>query len=49
MVDRTPVLLILHVAWHHHVPRNRREHDQGVDYVGTANDVFKVVAPPVRW
>ena len=22
---------------------------EGVDCVGTANDVFKVVAPPVRW
>ena len=34
------VLLFAHVVCRHHVPRNRREHEQGVHHVGTANDVF---------
>ena len=34
-----------YVVLHHHVPRDRQTHDEGVDCVGTANDVFKVVAP----
>ena len=36
------------VVLHHHVPRDRRANDQRVDYVGTANDAFTVVSPPVR-
>ena len=35
-----------HVVWHHHVPRDRREHDQGVHCVGTIHDEFKVVDAP---
>ena len=35
-------------VWHHHVPRDRREHDQGVHCVGTIHDEVRVVRPPLR-
>ena len=35
-------------VWHHRVPKDRREHHQGVDCVATIHDEFKVVDPPVR-
>ena len=47
-VLRVGKLLFANVVLHHHDPRDRRTHDQGVDCVGTADAVFKVVAPPVR-
>ena len=37
-----------HVVWHHRLPKDRREHDQGVDCIATIHDEFKVVDPPVR-
>ena len=40
--------LFANVVMHHHVPRDRRTHDEGVDCVGTTNDVCIVVSPPVR-
>ena len=44
-VRRVGKLLFANVVLRHHVPRDRQTHDEGVDGVGTANDVFKVVAP----
>ena len=36
------------VGWHHHVPRDRRAHDNGVRCAGTICDELKVVDPPVQ-
>ena len=47
-VLRVGELVFANVVLRHHVPRDQQTHDEGVDCVGTA-DVFKVVAPPVRW
>ena len=36
------------VVMHCHDPRDRRTGDEGVDCVGTTDDVFKVVSPPAH-
>ena len=40
--------LFADVVMYHHDSRERRTRDGGVECVGTTNDVFKVVSPPVR-